>query len=76
MAIGYFQRNYKAPRKRSKPVSLTRRRAVATSKFAGLYYVDTSSSKRMREKPEDSEDHAKSKVANIESEQIEKFPDT
>ena len=72
----YFQRNCKAPRQRSKPVSLTRRRAAATPKFSALYYVDTSSYKRMRGKSENSEDHPKSKVVNIESEPIEKFPDT
>ena len=60
----HFKRNCKAP---------IRRRAVATPKASGIHCVGT----RMRGKPEDSEDHPKSKVPKVEPTiQIEKSPDT
>ena len=63
---GHFQRNSKAPWNRSRPVSLTRRYAVATAKAPGKHYVETISYKRIGEKPLDSEGYPKVKVPEIE----------
>ena len=38
---GHFQRNCKAPRNRSRPVSPTRQRVVETLKASGIHYVET-----------------------------------
>ena len=74
---GQFQRNCKASGCRSRPVSPTRRRVVEIPKASGRQYVETSSSKRIGGKPQDSEDHSKAKVQKIEpNKQIGKSPDT
>ena len=56
-----FQRNCKVPRNRSRPVSPTRRCAIATPKSSSINYVET----RMRGKPENSEDHPKLKLPKV-----------
>ena len=74
---GHFQRNCTAPRIKSKTVSPTIRRAVATSKTSGIHYVEKSSYNRIGGKPQDSENHPKAKVPKIEpNKQIGKFPNT
>ena len=50
---GHFQRNCKAPRNRSRPVSPTRRRVAAKHMAPGRHYVEISSSKRIGGKPQD-----------------------
>ena len=71
---GYFQRNCKAKRNISTPVPPTRQRVVATPKASGGHYVETCSSKGMRGKLENSEDHSRSKIPKIESNMRPKQP--